>query len=165
MARLLPCGQYAFAVALLALPIRATYLRCARLLPCGQYAFAVALLALPIRATYLRCARLLPCGQYAFAVALLALPIRATYLRCARLLPCGQYAFAVALLALPIRATCAAMCSLRCAHTPRFSGSQSIPPSHLFHICRRQMSIPPRIFFTSAVGRCPSPLASFSHLP
>ena len=102
-------------------------------------------------------ARLLPCGQYAFVVALLALPIRATYLRCARLLPCGQYAFAIALLALPIRATCAAMCSLRCAHTPRFSGSQSIPPSHLFHICRRQMSIPPRIFFTSAVGRCPSP--------
>ena len=106
-------------------------------------------------------ARLLPCGQYAFAIALLALPIRATYLRCARLLPCGQYAFAVALLALPIRATCAAMCSLRCAHTPRFSGSQSIPHSHLFHICRRQMS-PTRIFFTSVVGRCPFPRIFFT---
>ena len=72
-----------------------------------------------------------------------------------------------------IRAPATAMCSLRCAHTPTLSpylarcaqyglfvipglrsaypglysgalSGRSIPPRHICHICRRQMSIPPR---------------------
>ena len=41
-----------------------------------------------------------------------------------RLLPYGQYAYAAALFRIrSIRAACAAMCSLRCAHTPRLSAT------------------------------------------
>ena len=41
-----------------------------------------------------------------------------------RLLPYGQYAYAAALCRIrSIRAACAAMCSLRCAHTPRLSAT------------------------------------------
>ena len=34
-------------------------------------------------------------------------------------------------------------------------------PSPIYHICRRQMSIPPRQFITSAAGRCLFPLAIY----
>ena len=37
----------------------------------------------------------------------------------------------------------------------------SIPPRHISHICRRQMSIPLATFLTSAVGRCLFPLAIY----
>ena len=41
-----------------------------------------------------------------------------------RLLPYGKYAYAAALCRIrSIRAACAAMCSLRCAHTPRLSAT------------------------------------------
>ena len=40
-----------------------------------------------------------------------------------------------------------------------------IPHRQICHICRRQMSIPLAKFVTSAVGRCPFPIAKLSHLP
>ena len=40
-------------------------------------------------------------------------------------------------------------------------GVRSYSPSPISHICRRQMSIPPRQFLTSAVGRCLFPLAIY----
>ena len=117
-------------------------------------------------------ARLLPYGQYAFVVALLALPIRATYLRCARLLP--------------LRAIRLRRCAIGFANTRNIPSVRSAialagnTPSPLrYWLCqyaqlarlcahcvarihrafRDRSPSPTRIFFTSAVGRCPFPLA------
>ena len=40
-------------------------------------------------------------------------------------------------------------------------GEVIFPLANFSHICRRQMSIPPRQFLTSAVGRCLFPLAIY----
>ena len=96
-----------------------------RLLPYGQYAYAAALFRIrSIRAACAAiCRRPIAGGQYglwatAISPAGLNTPTRL------RLLPYGQYAYAAALCRIrSIRAACAAMCSLRCAHTPRLSAT------------------------------------------
>ena len=90
--------------------------------------------------------RLLPYGQYAYAAALCRIAQYAPLARlCAHCVarirrayfaPWAQYAYAATAIALrairlrggamshrSIRAACAAMCSLRCAHTPRLSAT------------------------------------------
>ena len=103
-----------------------------RLLPYGQYAYAAALCR--IRSIRAACAAM--CSLRCAHTPRLFRPLGSIRLRgygyCPtgntptrlRLLPYGQYAYAAALCRIrSIRAACAAMCSLRCAHTPRLSAT------------------------------------------
>ena len=73
-----------------------------------------------------------------------------------RLLPYGQYAYAAALFRIrSIRAACAAMCSLRCAHTPRFFGGCAIATGNTRNgasMCSRLR----RLRAYAALSRCTS---------